>query len=106
MPILIGGSGERKTLRIVAEHADLWHGFGDAERYARKSAVLAKHCEAVGRDPAEIAHVWGVQRGSIESAEALRAEGVTHFTIGVGGNGRDYDLGPLRELVQWRDAAR
>jgi probable F420-dependent oxidoreductase len=106
MPILIGGSGERKTLRIVAEHADLWHGFGDAERYERKAAVLAAHCDAVGRDPAEIARVWGLQAGNIESAEVLRAAGVTHFTIGVGGNGRGYDLGPLRELVQWRDAAR
>jgi probable F420-dependent oxidoreductase len=106
MPILIGGSGERKTLRIVAEHADLWHGFGNAERYAHKAAVLAEHCAAVGRDPAEIARVWGVPADRVESAEAVRAAGVTHFTVGIGGDGHGYDLGPLRELVQWRDADR
>src|SRR5215203_1889772 len=106
MPILVGGTGERKTLRIVAEHADMWHGFGDAERYRHKASVLAEHCAAVGRDPGEIAHVWGVPADELELAEPLRAAGVTHFTIGIGGDGRGYDLGPLRELVQWRDAAR
>jgi probable F420-dependent oxidoreductase len=106
MPLMIGGTGERKTLRIVAEHADLWHGFGDVERYRHKAAVLAEHCAAVGRDPAEITRVWGVQADAIESAEALRAAGVTQLTVGIGGDGRGYDLGPLRELVQWRDAVR
>jgi probable F420-dependent oxidoreductase len=103
MPILIGGTGEKVTLRIVAEHAQLWHGFGDAERYAAKAEILAGHCAAVGRDPAEITPVWGVQDGKVEVAEGLRAAGVTHLTVGIGGES-GYDLGPLRELLQWRDA--
>jgi alkanesulfonate monooxygenase SsuD/methylene tetrahydromethanopterin reductase-like flavin-dependent oxidoreductase (luciferase family) len=105
MPLLIGGSGEKVTLRIVAEHADMWHGFGDAERYRHKAEVLAGHCAEVGRSPEEIIRVWGVPAGRIEAAEELRAAGVTHFTLGVGG-GPDarYDLGPVRELVAWRDA--
>ena len=54
-PIWIGGSGERKTLRVVAEHADVWNAAGgDASEVARLSGVLDGHCEAVGRDPAEI----------------------------------------------------
>ena len=52
MPIMIGGTGEKVTLRIVAEHADMWHGFGDADRYRQKATILAGHCAAVGRDPA------------------------------------------------------
>jgi probable F420-dependent oxidoreductase len=103
MPIMIGGTGEKVTLRLVAEHADMWHGFGDAERYRQKAETLAGHCEAVGRDPADISRVWGVSGGQIEEAEALARAGVTHLTVGVGGNGHGYDLGPLRELVQWRD---
>jgi probable F420-dependent oxidoreductase len=103
MPIMVGGSGEKVTLRIVAEHADMWHGFGDAERYRHKAEVLAGHCAAVGRDPAEITPVWAVGDGSIENAEALRAAGVTQFTVSVGGDGRGYDLAPLRALVEWRD---
>jgi probable F420-dependent oxidoreductase len=103
MPILIGGTGEQVTLRIVAEHAQLWHGFGDAERYNAKAEILAGHCAKVGRDPAEITRVWGVQDGKVEIAEGLRAAGVTHFTVGIGGE-TGYDLGPLRELIAWRDA--
>src|SRR5688572_31114610 len=54
IPILIGGGGEKVTLRIVAEHAHIWNGFGDPERAARKSGILDDWCEKVGRNPAEI----------------------------------------------------
>src|SRR3712207_3756224 len=54
MPILIGGGGEKVTLRIVAEHAHIWNGFGNPERAARKSRILDEWCEKVGRNPAEI----------------------------------------------------
>ena len=55
MPILIGGSGERTTLRIVAEHADLWNAFGTPELVTHKRSVLRSHCANVGRDPDTIA---------------------------------------------------
>jgi F420-dependent oxidoreductase-like protein len=52
LPLIIGGDGERRTLRIVAEHADVWNtGLDDLERFRHKLDVLARHCEAVGRDP-------------------------------------------------------
>jgi F420-dependent oxidoreductase-like protein len=54
IPILVGGSGERKTLRLVAQYADACNVFGDAERTRHLLSVLDDHCEAVGRDPAEI----------------------------------------------------
>jgi F420-dependent oxidoreductase-like protein len=54
IPILIGGSGEKKTLRFVAKYADGCNLFGDAERCKHLLGVLEGHCEAVGRDPAEI----------------------------------------------------
>jgi probable F420-dependent oxidoreductase len=104
MPIMIGGTGERLTLRIVAEHADMWHGFGEADRYREKARILAGHCETVGRDPATITRVWGVPGAEPAKAEELREAGVTHFTVGIGGDGHGYDLGPLRDLLRWRDA--
>ena len=55
IPILVGGSGERRTLRLVARHADACNLFGDAAVVRHKLAVLASHCEAEGRDPASIA---------------------------------------------------
>jgi F420-dependent oxidoreductase-like protein len=54
VPILVGGSGERKTLRLVAQYADASNVFGDLPQVAHLMGVLAGHCEAVGRDPSEI----------------------------------------------------
>ncbi|GMA91814.1 LLM class F420-dependent oxidoreductase [Homoserinibacter gongjuensis] len=48
IPILIGGSGEKKTLRLVARHADIWHSFPDPETLTRKLGILAEHCAAEG----------------------------------------------------------
>jgi F420-dependent oxidoreductase-like protein len=54
-PIWVGGSGPRRTLRIAAEHADVWNAAGGPpEDVAASSAILDEHCAAVGRDPAEI----------------------------------------------------
>ena len=53
-PIWIGGSGERLTLRIVAEHADVWNTIGPIDELVRKSAVLDQHCADIGRDPTTI----------------------------------------------------
>ena len=56
-PFVIGGGGEKLTLRIVAEHADIWNHVspaGPVEEFRHKVAILHKHCEAIGRDPATI----------------------------------------------------
>ena len=103
LPILIGGSGPKVTLRLVAEHADMWHSFGDAEAYRQKNEVLLGHCADVGRDPAEIERTWGIQADALETADDLVAAGVEHLIVGIGGDGTGYDLAPVRELVAWRD---
>lgn len=54
LPIMIGGSGERKTLRSVAKYADMWNAMGSADKLRHKVEVLREHCEAVGRDFNEI----------------------------------------------------
>src|SRR5688572_9587922 len=55
LPIWVGGGGEKRTLRIVAEHADAWNvPFVTPEDFAHKRQVLAEHCDAVGRDASEI----------------------------------------------------
>ena len=59
LPIMIGGSGEKKTLRTVARHADLWNAMGTLETLQRKTDVLRRHCDEVGRDPAEIEWTLG-----------------------------------------------
>jgi F420-dependent oxidoreductase-like protein len=53
-PLLIGGGGEQRTLRVVAKHADEWNGEVGPSGMARKIAVLHEHCRQIGRDPDEI----------------------------------------------------
>lgn len=54
VPLLVGGGGEKVTLRIAAQHADEWNVWGTPEVLAHKGAVLDRHCDDVGRDPATI----------------------------------------------------
>ncbi len=102
IPILIGGGGETKTLRYAARHADIWHSFGDLETFVRKSAILDDWCAKEGTDPAAIERSVALDGNGLEAAEALVEAGVGQITVGV--NGPDYDLGPVSELVAWRDA--
>jgi F420-dependent oxidoreductase-like protein len=75
IPILVGGSGEKRTLRLVARRADACNLFGDANTVRRKLAVLREHCEAEGRDPAtiEVTH-FAPARVVGSEAERSRAE--------------------------------
>jgi len=87
-PILIGGSGEKVTLKIVAKHADIWnYSGGDVETFRHKVEVLKGHCETVGRDFGEIQ--LSAQRridindieGTIADAQAFIDAGVTHMVF-------------------------
>jgi probable F420-dependent oxidoreductase len=103
IPVLIGGGGEKKTLRLVARHADLWHSFSDLETLRHKSAVLDEHCKAIGRDSSEIERSVGTPAGEPdEVGQPLLDAGATLFTVGVGGP--DYDLTKLKSWLAWRDA--
>jgi probable F420-dependent oxidoreductase len=105
IPILIGGGGEKKTLRMVAEHAQIWHSFSDAQTLARKSEILGAHGADVGRDTASIERSTGVGaldgRSPDDVAGDLLDAGASLFTMGV--SGPSYDLGAVREWVAWRD---
>jgi len=72
VPIMVGGGGERKTLRLVAQYADACNVFGSPEAVHRKYGILAEHCRAIGRDPTEIEHTTLQNvRMDIDSAEHL-----------------------------------
>ncbi len=91
--ILIGGSGERKTLRLVATYADACNIFGSPDVVAHKLAVLRRHCDAVGRDPAEIeaTALFGPLAPDtgpddlVRRAEAFAAVGVETLMVGAVG---------------------
>jgi len=93
IPVLIGGGGEKKTLRIVAEHADIWHSFSDLDTLKRKKSILAEHCAVVGRDFSDITLSSGFGKGEpAESGDALVEEGVRLFTL------------PMHQLVDHGEA--
>ncbi len=69
-PIMIGGGGEQKTLRVVARHADWWnYPGGTVENYAHKLAVLRQHCEAVGRSYDDIIKTWSPEAIALAETE-------------------------------------
>jgi alkanesulfonate monooxygenase SsuD/methylene tetrahydromethanopterin reductase-like flavin-dependent oxidoreductase (luciferase family) len=93
LPILVGGSGPRKTLRIVARHADIWDTAGSLAVVAERDAILREHCAAIGRDQAEIGrmvHLPIVVRDTSRAAEeairaGMRANGVDEVYPGLYG---------------------
>jgi probable F420-dependent oxidoreductase len=107
-PILIAGQGERRTLRVVAEHADGWHaGFPDRpDELVPKVAALRRWCADVGRDPDAIE--WGVgvepddlERFLAEDAPTYLDMGFSQFTLGFNGPAWSVDAG--RSWLAWRD---
>ena len=113
IPLLIGGSGEKRTLRYAARHADIWHAIGEPDFLRRKSAILDDWCAREGRDPAAIERstVAGaptsggtpsVAVGPDTVGPELLAAGFTLLNVRSGGP--NYDLGPLRDWLAWRDA--
>lgn len=102
IPILIGGGGEKKTLRYTAEHADIWHGFGNAEVIRHKNQVLDGHCSDIGRDPSEIARSCGARPTDPDSGDGLVEAGANLITLGFDGRS-GFDLSPAADWIAWRD---
>jgi alkanesulfonate monooxygenase SsuD/methylene tetrahydromethanopterin reductase-like flavin-dependent oxidoreductase (luciferase family) len=81
LPILIGGSGEKKTLRTVARYADMWNAMGPVDVMRHKIEVLRRHCEDVGRDPSQIEFTLGIKatiRDSEDEADRVWKEAMEH----------------------------
>ncbi len=81
LPIMIGGSGEKKTLRTVATYADMWNAMGTVELMRHKIEVLQGHCDAVGRDIGDIEFTLGVKltiRDSAAEAERVQHAAMAH----------------------------
>jgi len=100
LPILIGGSGEHVTLRLVAEHADMWNSFGPPEAFAAKNRVLDEWCARLDRGPSQVERTVAIQPDDIDNADAYVAAGAEHLIVMIG---PPYDLDPVVQLL---DTAR
>ena len=108
IPILIGGTGERVTLRLIARHGQAWHASfpSHPEALAPKVEALRHWCEVEGRDPEDIEWGLGVQPAALDTvlndnADAYLEMGFTQFTLGY--DGPDWDVETSRDWLSWRD---
>jgi len=97
IPIMIGGAGEKVTLRLVAEYADMWNTTPPLDVWARKNQILDEWCARVGRDPKAVERTASVNADLFGELDGLLAAGAQHFILrGM----QPFDMKPLEELVQ------
>jgi probable F420-dependent oxidoreductase len=101
LPILIGGSGEKVTLRLVAEHAQMWNGLGDPSDFAHKSAVLDEWCRRVGRNPKEIERTANVSVRTGRDIEDYVEAGLQHFVLRLA---HPFDTANLKKVLKAAEA--
>ncbi|MDP9068253.1 MAG: LLM class F420-dependent oxidoreductase [Actinomycetota bacterium] len=101
LPLLIGGGGEKVTLRLVAQHADMWNSFGPPEVYAHKNAVLNSWCEKIGRAPDEIERTVLIDPHEVNNITPYQDAGAQHLIVKIG---HPFDLDPLTSLLSHRVA--
>jgi probable F420-dependent oxidoreductase len=96
LPILIGGGGEKVTLRLVARHAQMWNGFGSPDELKAKNEIINSWCEVEGTDPRAI------QRTTLQSPDpdidldAFAAAGIHHIIFMLG---NPYDLTAVEQIL-------
>ena len=104
IPIMIGGGGEKVTLKLTAMHADIWNGFGPPETYAHKCRVLDNWCAEVGRDPGEIERTVSVTQNedARQRLDEYAEAGATHFILMTR---VPPDYATVEAMAAWRDQA-
>jgi len=102
IPVMIGGKGEQKTLRLVARHADIWHSFVRPEELPHKLDVIERWAEREQRDTSGLVISNELHQRGDDFADELYDAGVRLFTLGL--SGPDYDLDQVRTWLAWRAA--
>jgi probable F420-dependent oxidoreductase len=102
IPIIIGGGGEKMTLKLTAQYADMWHFFGDPETLKRKSDILDDWCAKVGRNPKDIVRSTSVNTPfgpQFKPGDYVKVGFTDFITMATG---PEWNLAPLRDLLAWR----
>jgi len=101
LPILIGGGGEKVTLRLVARYASMWNIIAEPADTKRKNDLLTRYCHEISRDPAEIERtVVLLGKDPLEKLPAYVDAGMTHLILGTG---EPWNFAGLEKLIAWRD---
>jgi len=108
-PVLIGGVGPQRTLRLVARYVDVWHAMfpSSPDELEPLLPVLSRWCAVEGRPEGAIERAVGIEPDAVGSdlryADGYVELGFQQFTLGV--NGPRYDLAPVRDWLAWRDSS-
>ena len=97
LPILIGGSGEKVTLKLVAQFADAWNSFGPPENFKAKNDILNTWCDEVGRDRSEVERTVAIGPGEVDQWEAFVEAGASHIIVMTGD---PFDLDAVAKLQE------
>lgn len=104
IPILIGGSGEKKTLPAVARFADIWHCGLELDAFIHKTKILTEQAALIGRDESEIERA--VSWVDADVAGNYVDAGASMFTVSIFATADGYDFSTLEQALGWRDALR
>jgi probable F420-dependent oxidoreductase len=99
IPLMIGGSGEKVTLRLVAQHADMLNTFGPVDNFRRKNDILNEWCAKVGRDPHAIERTVAIEPKDLVDAEGYAAAGADHLIVMLSA---PFDLDPVARFIAER----
>jgi probable F420-dependent oxidoreductase len=98
MPIMIGGGGEKVTLKLVAEYADMWNVGSSPSEFRKKSAILDEWCAKVGRDPNAIERTIMVSNPTPELAQKFVDAGADHIIVS---QGPPFDLAATEAMLEF-----
>lgn len=97
IPIMIGGAGEKVTLKLTAQYADMWNTFPPVENWKAKNRILDEWCEKVGREPKAIERTCSVNPDIFDQIDALLEAGAQQLILR---GATPFDMKPLKELVK------
>jgi len=100
LPILVGGSGEKVTLKLVAQFADAWNSFGPPENFKAKNTILDNWCDEVGRPRDAVERTVAIQANDVDNWEAYVEAGAQHIIVMTG------DPFEIDAVAKLRDATR
>jgi len=99
IPLMIGGSGEKVTLKLTAQHADMHNAFGPVDNFRHKMGVLDNWCAEVGRNPREIERTVAIRPEELVDVNAYEDAGADHVIVMLGD---PYDMSAVEKVLASR----
>ena len=99
IPLMIGGSGEKVTLKLTAQHADMHNAFGPVDNFRHKMGVLDNWCAELGRNPREIERTVAISPQDLNDVNAYEDAGADHIIVMLG---NPYDLSAVEKVLASR----